>query len=286
MRTIQDKFLQKKFLQENGIPVTDFASVTSISDIEEKITYFGYPAMLKIRRDAYDGRGNYLIETKQQIKEAFNKFEGRPIMLEKNVNFQMEISVIAARNTKGEIATYLPVENIHEESILKMTIAPARISKNISQEAERIAQKVMERFHGAGVFGIEMFVTRDDQLIINEIAPRVHNSGHHTLQSSETSQFTQHLRAILGLPLGSTRLNHYTIMQNILGPRDFSGPYEPITLEQKDGVYLKMYKKDESKPLRKLGHFNVVDEQDSKDIDLLIKKAREIKNSIRFIAQK
>lgn len=282
LRIIQDKFLQKKFLQENGIPVTNFASVTSVSDIEEKITSFGYPAMLKIRRDAYDGRGNYLIKTKEQIKEAYNKFEGKPIMLEKNVNFQMEISVIAARNTKGEIVTYPPVENIHEESILKITIAPARISKDISQEAERIAQKVMERFHGAGVFGIEMFVTEDDRVLINEIAPRVHNSGHHTLQSSATSQFEQHIRSILGLKLGRTDLLHYTVMGNILGPSNIQGRYLPIEIEQSEGIFLKMYLKDEVKPKRKMGHFNVVDIQDTKDMDVLIKKTEEIRKMIKF----
>ena len=282
LRIIQDKFLQKKFLQENGITVTDFVSVTSVSDIEEKIVSFGYPAMLKIRRDAYDGRGNYLIETKEQIKEAYNKFEGKSIMIEKNVNFQKEISVIAARNTKGEIAIYQPVENIHEESILKMTIAPARINKNISQEAERIAQKVMERFHGAGVFGIEMFVTEDDRVLINEIAPRVHNSGHHTLQSSVTSQFEQHIRAILGLKLGKTDLLHYTVMCNILGPSNIQGRYMPIEIDQNEGIFLKMYLKDEVKPKRKMGHFNVVDIHDTKDVGSLIKKAEEIRKSIKF----
>ncbi|MGI0075380.1 MAG: ATP-grasp domain-containing protein, partial [Nitrosotalea sp.] len=136
----------------------------------------------------------------------------------------------------------------------------------------------------AGVFGIEMFVTKDDKVLINEIAPRVHNSGHHTLQSSETSQFEQHLRAILGLPLGSTKLRHATVMCNILGPKDFVGKYKPITLEQK-GVYLKMYHKDDAKPQRKLGHFNVVDESDTNDIKLLLERTQEIKNSIQFISQ-
>lgn len=285
LRIIQDKLLQKKFLQENDIPVTDFALVASISDIEEKISSFGYPAMLKIRRDAYDGRGNYLIQTKDQIKEGYNKFEGRSIMLEKNVNFQKEISVIAARSTKGEIATYPPVENIHKESILEMTIAPARISKNVSHEAERIAQKVMERFHGAGVFGIEMFVTGDQRVLVNEIAPRVHNSGHHSLQSSSTSQFEQHLRAIMGLELGKTDLIHYTVMCNILGPKDLKGICKSVNLKETEGVYLKWYLKDEIKPARKMGHFNVVDISDTKDMDELISKALKIKDSITFTMQ-
>jgi 5-(carboxyamino)imidazole ribonucleotide synthase len=203
-------------------------------------------------------------------------------MLEKVINFQMEVSVIAARNTKEQIATYPLVENIHEENILKMTIAPARVSKKVFDEAERIAKKTMEVLHGAGVFGIEMFVTQDEKILINEIAPRVHNSGHHTLQSSATSQFEQHIRAILGLELGKTDLLHYTVMCNILVPKYFQGRYKPFQLEQEGGVFLKMYQKDEAKPQRKMGHFNVVDINDTKNIDSLIRKAEEIKSLIKF----
>ena len=254
-------------------------------NLEKKITKFQYPVLLKARRDAYDGRGNFRIENHSQIEIGYNRFLGRQTMIEKFVDFKMEVSVIAARNIHGEIATYPVVENIHKDNILEFTIAPARVSDKIASEADNIAKKTMEVLHGAGVFGIEMFVTSDDKVLINEIAPRVHNSGHHTLQSSETSQFEQHLRAILGLPLGSTRLKHNTVMCNILGPRNFVGRYKPITLEQKDGVYLKMYHKDEAKPQRKLGHFNVVDEKDIKDSELLIKKAQEIKKTIKFTPQ-
>jgi 5-(carboxyamino)imidazole ribonucleotide synthase len=285
LRIIQDKYLQKNLLRENGLPVADFMSIQSLPQLEEKLTLFGYPAMLKTRRDAYDGRGNFRIEKSSQIKPAYEQFRDRPLMLEKVVNFQMEVSVIAARNTKGEIATYPLVENIHEENILKMTIAPARVNKKISEEAQKIAKKTMEVLHGAGVFGIEMFVTLDDKVLINEISPRVHNSGHHTLQSSTTSQFEQHLRAILGLELGKTDLLHHTVMCNILGPNDFQGRYEPIVLKPEEGLYLKMYQKDLVKPQRKMGHFNLVDEKDSKDIGLLIKKAQDVKNLIKFHKQ-
>lgn len=282
LRIIQDKYLQKKFLRENGLPVTDFAVVESLEDIKERIKQFRYPVMLKARRDAYDGRGNFRIENLEQVTQACEQFNDRPTMLERVVDFQMEVSVIAARNTKGQIVTYPVVENIHEDNILKMTIAPARVSKKISEEAEKVAKKTMEVLHGAGVFGIEMFVTKDDKVLINEIAPRVHNSGHHTLQSSTTSQFEQHLRAILGLELGKTELLHYTVMYNILGPRGFQGKYKPITLDQNSGVYLKMYQKDEAKPQRKMGHFNVVDINDTKDINMLIRKAEEVKSLIKF----
>lgn len=285
LRIIQDKYLQKQFLRQNDIPVADFDIIESLEDLEKKITEFQYPALLKARRDAYDGRGNFKIENNSQIETAYQQFSGRPMMIEKFVDFKMEVSVIAARNIHGEIATYPLVENIHKDNILEFTIAPARVDSKIATEADRIAKKTMDVFHGAGVFGIEMFVTKDDSVLINEIAPRVHNSGHHTLQSSETSQFEQHLRAILGLPLGSTKLRHATIMCNILGPKDFAGRYKPITLEQKDGIYLKMYHKDDAKPQRKLGHFNVVDEKDNRDMESLMEKTRKLKDSIKFISQ-
>ena len=282
LRTIQDKFTQKTFLKENDIPVPEFLKIESLAELKEKIPSFGYPVLLKARRDAYDGRGNFKIENDDQVEFAYKLFEGRHMMIEKYVDFKMEVSVIAARNTVGDIATYPVVENIHKENILEMTIAPARVDAAITKNAENIAKRTMEVLHGAGVFGIEMFVTRDNRILVNEIAPRVHNSGHHTLQSSETSQFEQHLRAILGLPLGSTRLKHYAVMHNVLGPRNFSGRYKPITLENNEGVYLKMYNKDETKPQRKLGHINIIDFNDTKDVDALIVKSKQTRDLIKF----
>ena len=276
---IQDKFLQKTFLSENELPVSQFYEITSLDELHEKIKELGLPVLLKSRRDAYDGRGNFKITSLDEIEKAYHHFDGKSLMVEKFVNFKMEVSVIAARNTKGDIVTYPLVENIHENNILKMTIAPARVSDDLISKAGNIAKKTMEVLKGAGVFGIEMFIDQDNKIIINEIAPRVHNSGHHTLQSCKTSQFEQHIRAILGLKLGSTDLIHKTVMCNILGPDGFEGKYKPIELE-KDGVYLKMYRKDISKPQRKIGHFNVVDMSDSKDMSELLKMADEIKNSI------
>jgi len=276
---IQDKFLQKTFLSENELPVSQFYEITSLGDLHEKIKELGFPVLLKSRRDAYDGRGNFKITSSDEIEKAYHHFDGKSLMVEKFVNFKMEVSVIAARNTKGKITVYPLVENIHENNILKMTIAPARVSIDVIKNAGEIAKKTMEVLKGAGVFGVEMFIDQDDKIIINEIAPRVHNSGHHTLQSCKTSQFEQHIRAILGLELGSTDLIHKTVMCNILGPDGFEGKYKPVELE-KDGVYLKMYGKDISKPQRKIGHFNVVDMSDSKDMSELLKTADEIKNSI------
>jgi 5-(carboxyamino)imidazole ribonucleotide synthase len=276
---IQDKFSQKTFLSENELPVSQFYEITSLGDLHEKIKDLGLPVLLKSRRDAYDGRGNFKITSSDEIEKAYHHFDGKSLMVEKFVNFKMEVSVIASRNTKGDIATYPLVENIHENNILKMTIAPARVSDDVISNAGDIAKKTMQVLKGAGVFGIEMFIDQDNKILINEIAPRVHNSGHHTLQSCKTSQFEQHIRAILGLELGSTDLVHKTVMCNILGPDGFEGKYKPVQLE-KDGTYLKMYGKDVSKPQRKLGHFNVVDLNDTKDVSELLEIASEIKNSI------
>jgi len=280
---IQDKLSQKKFLSKNGLPVSQFYEIVSIDDLHEKINELGLPVLLKARRDAYDGRGNFKITSPDEVEKAYQHFEGKSLMVEKFVNFKMEVSVIAIRNTKGEIATYPMVENIHEDNILKITIAPARVSNDVIRNAGEIAKKTMQVLNGAGVFGIEMFIAQNNKILINEIAPRVHNSGHHTLQSCKTSQFEQHLRAILGLNLGSTDLVHKTVMYNILGPDGFEGKYKPVQLE-KDGVYLKMYGKNISKPQRKLGHFNVVDINDSKNMSELLGIADEIKNIVSIVS--
>ena len=278
LKTIQDKFLQKTFLQNHNIPVPEFIKVENIEEVKEGLKKFGYPALLKARRDAYDGKGNFKIDSENEIETAYDYFKGQKLMLEKFVPFKMEVSVIASRNTKGEIKTYPLVENIHEKNILRETIAPSRTSNEVSEKAEKIASNTMDVLKGAGVFGIEMFVTQDDEIVINEIAPRVHNSGHHTLQSSKTSQFEQHLRAILGLDLGSTELLHNTIMYNILGNLDFQGEYKKIEISEKN-IFLKMYEKKISKPLRKLGHLNIVGFE-KQSIDELLTQLEKTKDSV------
>ena len=278
LKTIQDKFLQKTFLQNHNIPVPEFIKVENIEEVKEGLKKFGYPALLKARRDAYDGKGNFKIDSENEIQTAYDYFKGQKLMLEKFVPFKMEVSVIASRNTKGEIKTYPLVENIHERNILRETIAPSRTSNEVSEKAGKIASNTMDVLKGAGVFGIEMFVTQNDEIVINEIAPRVHNSGHHTLQSSKTSQFEQHLRAILGLDLGSTELLHNTIMYNILGNLDFQGEYKKIEISEKN-IFLKMYEKKVSKPLRKLGHLNIVGFE-KQSIDELLTQLEKIKSSV------
>ena len=275
---IQDKLTQKKFLNDNGIPVSKFSEVSSKNELESKITEYGLPVLLKTRKDAYDGRGNFKINSVEQISDALKNFDGKLLMVEQFVDFKMEVSVIAARSTTGEIKTYPVVENIHKDNILKMTIAPARIDQEISAKAQKIAYKTMEVLKGAGVFGIEMFVTKDNNVLINEIAPRVHNSGHHTLQSSKVSQFEQHLRAILGMKLEDTELLYTTIMYNILGPHDFTGEYN-IPVINTENSFLKMYGKLESKPQRKIGHVNVIDKENL-GIEELLKKVETLKEGL------
>ncbi|HUU48029.1 MAG TPA: 5-(carboxyamino)imidazole ribonucleotide synthase [Nitrosopumilaceae archaeon] len=282
LKIIQDKLLQKRFLLENKIPTPEFIQINSVNDLEQGIAKFGYPSLLKARRDAYDGKGNFKINSFNDIQKGFDYFKGQNLILEKFVRFKMEVSVIAVRNTKGQIKTFPLVENIHENNILRETIAPARVSKGISNKTEEIAKKTITILKGAGVFGIEMFVTEEDNILINEIAPRVHNSGHHTLQSSETSQFDQHLRAILGLELGGVKLLHSTVMYNILGSKDFEGEYIPINISEKN-VFLKMYGKKISKPLRKLGHINLVGNP-GESTDYLLQKLESLKEKLQINA--
>ena len=278
LRIIQDKLLQKQFLQKNGIAVAEFEKIENKEELNQMIDKMGLPLLLKTRRDAYDGRGNYKINSKSEIDDALDLFSGKTLMVEKFVKFEKEVSVIAARNTKGEISTYPVVENIHENNILRTTIAPGRVSEMVRKEAEKIAEKTMEVLHGAGVFGIEMFVTSDDEILINEIAPRVHNSGHHTLQSCNTSQFEQHLRAILGMELGDSSIKTPTIMYNILGPKTFQGEYN-VLFKKQDNIHLKMYGKLESKPQRKIGHVNVVDVE-NRGMEELLKQVEDLKKNL------
>ena len=278
LRIIQDKLLQKQFLQKNGIAVAEFEKIENKEELNQMIDKMGLPLLLKTRRDAYDGRGNYKINSKSEIDDALDLFSGKTLMVEKFVKFEKDVSVIAARNTKGEISTYPVVENIHENNILRTTIAPGRVSETVRKEAEKIAEKTMEVLHGAGVFGIEMFVTSDDEILINEIAPRVHNSGHHTLQSCNTSQFEQHLRAILGMELGDSSIKTPTIMYNILGPKTFQGEYN-VLFKKQDNIHLKMYGKLESKPQRKIGHVNIVDVE-NRGMEELLKQVEDLKKNL------
>jgi len=257
LRIIQNKYRQKSFLREHKIAVPDFELVKSEDHLHELCRKFGFPAMLKACEDSYDGRGNFLITSKAKVHEAFGYFAGRECMLEKYVPFTKEVSIMVARNPSGQIESFPVAENMHKNSILDTTIVPARVSRKVELKAKRLAEKTMEVLHGAGIFGIEIFVTRRGDVLVNEIAPRPHNSGHYTNEACSVSQFEQHLRAVLDLPLSRPELLAPAVMINILGNENFDGSYAVKGLSKAlavPGVKLYIYGKKTSKPRRKLGH--------------------------------
>ena len=286
LRIIQDKLTQKTFLRSKGLPVADFRPILGRDDLLAALKEFGCPALLKARTDSYDGRGNRVLSKPEEADEALAAFNGRPLMLERFVDFAMEVSVIAARGTTGEIRTYPLGENLHQDSILHMTIVPARVEPATVRAAEEVARETLNALQGAGVFGIEMFVDRRGGILINEIAPRVHNSGHYTIEACRTSQFEQHIRAITGMPLGDTSLLYSAVMVNLLGAPDIRGPYgfEGVDgVRAIPGVYVHLYGKKESAPRRKLGHVTLTGVNDPAFRDALIHRAEHVR---RMIVQK
>lgn len=257
LRTIQNKYRQKIFLKKNDIPVVDFKLIRSKSSILNLTKDYGYPLMLKASEDSYDGRGNFLIKSREQIIQGFDFFENREKFVEKFIDFKKEISVMVARNQDGQVESFPVVENIHLNNILLKTLAPANISKQIKSKAKMIAEETMNCLKGSGIFGIEMFVTKNDDVLVNEIAPRPHNSGHYTIESCSISQFEQHIRAVLNLPLMKPEMIRPAVMVNILGPENFSGIYEISGIKNLFSipeVRLHLYGKQISSPRRKLGH--------------------------------
>lgn len=257
---IKDKLAQKNFLKKYSIPVSDFAPVSSRQNIQKIAEKFTYPFLLKSRFDGYDGKGNMLIRSEKDIAVALEKFKGKLIYIEKFVSFLKEISVIVSRSMKGDMKIYPVSENIHENNILRTTIVPAKVSQHISVKAITLAKKIMKYLPGAGVFAIEMFVDPKEKLFVNEIAPRVHNSGHYTIEACSTSQFEQHIRAITGLPLGSTDMRtKAAVMVNILGDRKGETSLMGLSNALKiPNVSVHIYGKTETRPDRKMGHITVI----------------------------
>jgi 5-(carboxyamino)imidazole ribonucleotide synthase len=251
-------------LNENNVAVPPFTSVESEAQLYDRYRDYGFPFILKARQDSYDGRGNYMVRSRGEIPKAFTRFrEGKPqLMLEKFVKFKKEISVMVARNASGQITSFPVAENIHRDHILNLSIVPARISAIVARDAKKMAEKALAALKGAGIFGIEMFVTEDEKVVINEIAPRPHNSGHYSIEACSVSQFEQHLRAILDLPLSEpTLLCPAAVMFNILGPKNYVGPYAIAGLRRLFSIprlKLHFYGKKITNPRRKLGHVTLV----------------------------
>ena len=282
--TIQNKIRQKKFLRDNRIPVPDFEEVISIEQAKKICKEFCYPLVLKACEDSYDGRGNFLIKSPSDVERGIQYFKGRRCMIEKFIHFSKEISVMVARNFQGQIVSFPVVQNIHINNILDTTIAPADINRAVESEAKLIAEKVVQSLRGVGVFGIEMFL-ECNELLINEIAPRPHNSGHYSIEACSISQFEEHIRAILGLPLIKPRLMTPAVMKNILGIPNYVGTYSFKGIDKAlsiPGLKLHFYGKKFTKPQRKLGHFTITAEK----IEEALSRAKTVGNLLRVVKQR
>lgn len=277
---IQDKSKQKEFLEKNNIPTSKWKRVNN--NIDQLASQFGFPLVQKSSRGGYDGKGVYIIKDNNDIKNMIKNES----FVEEYVDYQMEIAVMVARNSHGEVKTYPVVEMVFDDktNICDTVIAPARISDEASQNATELSIKCIEALDGVGVFGVEMFLTADGNILVNEIAPRPHNSGHYTLEACKTSQYEQYLRALLDLPLGSTDLLSPACMINLLGAEGYSGD---VVLKgagrmlEIGGASLHMYGKRETRPFRKMGHITVLaDNQDE-----AFEKAVEARNRLEIISE-
>jgi len=281
LKTIQDKLTQKECLKNHGIPTSRFEAVAQPS--EDQFGKFGYPLVQKARRGGYDGRGVSVMKTAAD----FDQHLPVPSLIEDFVDAEKEIAVLVARSARGEVVTYPPVEMCFRsgENVLDLLLAPASIDDAVRTRAEQIAIKTVEALEGVGIFGVEMFVQRDGGVLVNEIAPRTHNSGHHTIEANVTDQFEQHLRAILGLPLGSTETRSPAAMVNLLGAPGERGRPVLRGLEETlaiPGVCLHLYGKAQTSPFRKMGHITILDH----DTSAARAKANLVRDTIEIGAEK
>ncbi len=256
LKTIQDKYEQKRFLKKAGIATAEFVEVKSSSDAQKVLEKFGGKMLLKTKHGAYDGRGNALIEGEETLKAALEQFEGRELYAEAFVQFDKELAIMVARSTNGDVKAFPVVETFHERNICVEVHAPAEVDKEIIAKAEKLGTDTVKALKGAGVYGVEMFLTQEGEVLVNEIAPRVHNSGHYTIEACKTSQFEQHIRAVAGLPLGPTAMKvPAAVMINILGERDgetlLTGQDE---VKKIPDTTVHIYGKSPTKVDRKMGH--------------------------------
>jgi 5-(carboxyamino)imidazole ribonucleotide synthase len=267
VKVTQDKYMQKFILSKHGIPTARFMLIDgNLSDVSS----LGYPLVIKVRKGGYDGRGNIVIRSKEdleslRLKEFIRRYSSKDnigFYAEEYVNFVKEISVIVARAYDGSSVAYPVAENIHDDGILDTSIVPARIDEHTYNKAREIARDVIDAFNGIGVFGVEMFLTSDGSIMVNEIAPRVHNSGHYTIEACNVSQFEEHIRAIMDMPLVEPRMIcNSAVMVNILGNDAVNGKYALSNIDALlsiDGLRLHIYGKSTNKGRRKLGHMTIL----------------------------
>ncbi len=251
----QDRIFEKRAIQQAGAEVAPYKEIHQIEDLYKHINGIGYPAVLKTARGGYDGKGQLILTGEQDLANAHGLLDQGACVLEKWVAFEKELSVIISRNPQGEAAVFPVGENIHKNNILYQTIVPARISQDAARKAITLATQLAESLDLTGTLAVEMFLTADNEIYINELAPRPHNSGHYTIEACETSQFEQHIKAVCGWPLGSTELLKPAVMVNILGDEQV-GLIGKIS-ELKDWK-IHLYGKQEVKPLRKMGHVTLL----------------------------
>lgn len=262
LRIIKDKFAQKEYLKGHGVDVAESVNLEDkgVEGLKEVGNKFGYPFMLKSKTEAYDGRGNFVVKSEDDISKAKEVLGDRPLYAERWADFRMELAVMVVK-TKDGVLTFPTVETVHEDSICKLTYAPPRnVAKGTAKRAQDLAKKAIAAFEGKGVFGVEMFLLKDDTLLVNEIAPRPHNSGHYTIEACPLSQYDAHLRAILDLPVAesSLRLREPAVMLNILGGQN---PDSHIQIANKALEYpnasIHLYGKGDARSGRKMGHITI-----------------------------
>ncbi|MFN3998860.1 5-(carboxyamino)imidazole ribonucleotide synthase [Algoriphagus sp.] len=277
LKLIQDKREQKQFYQQHGIPTADFILTENKADVIAKKDFL--PAVNKLGKEGYDGRGVQILRSEADLEKAFDA----PGLLEKLIDFNKEIAVTVARNENGDLIAYPAVECAFHPTanLVEFLFAPAEISTEVEAKAQEIAKDVILKLDMVGLLAVELFVTKSGEVLVNEIAPRPHNSGHHTIEANFTSQFEQHLRSVMNWPLGDPSLRCPAAMINLLGEDGFSGPAivegKEEALAQK-GVYIHLYGKKLTKPFRKMGHVTILDE----DLDSLKSKANRIKELIKI----
>ena len=279
---IQDKLIQKTTFDNAGIKVANFAQIENYDDLNEFGEKYGYPYVLKTRKFGYDGYGNYTAKNLEDAKLGFDKFKEKnaDIYAEAFVNFTNELAIMVVRNQKGEVRTYPVVETVQKNHICKEVYAPANISENSINEAKELAIKCVEVINGVGVFGIESFILLDGEIVVNEIAPRPHNSGHYTIEACHTSQFENIIRAVCNLPIGNTEMKvNSACMINILGEINGSGiPKNIDELLQFNKAKFHLYGKETSRIGRKMGHITVTGD----NLNETINYAREAANSLKW----
>jgi 5-(carboxyamino)imidazole ribonucleotide synthase len=270
-----DKYHQRCYLRDLGLPVPQFFALYEVENIKSKIESLGFPAVLKSRRHGYDGQGTFIIpdfatfEQKLSYETTTKTLNQSFFLLEEFVPFERELAVIAARSVEGEIVTYPVVETQQEQQVCRRVIAPAQITSNQVAEIQAIAHTLLNSLEVVGIFGIELFLTADGKILVNEIAPRTHNSGHFSLDACETSQFEQHLRAVCGLPLGNPALQCAgAVMVNLLGYENSQSDYQSQRqqIAEIPQAHLHWYGKTESRPGRKLGHVTVLLDNENQDL--------------------